>query len=105
VPAIRPLLVARRGELSVFEIDVLRLVNDLPALIYVPVWAVMQLGNASSGGRWAAVQATTGTGRRGTAEAPVLLRLGWAPISATPVPQTGRPSVTDTIDAMESPWE
>jgi undecaprenyl-diphosphatase len=38
-------LVARRGELSVFEIDVFRLVNDLPALIYVPVWAVMQLGN------------------------------------------------------------
>ena len=38
-------LVARRGELSVFEVDVFRLVNDLPALIYVPVWTVMQLGN------------------------------------------------------------
>ena len=38
-------LVARRGQLSVFETDVFRLVNDLPALIYVPVWTVMQLGN------------------------------------------------------------
>jgi undecaprenyl-diphosphatase len=38
-------LVARRGELSVFETDVFRLMNDLPALIYVPVWIVMQLGN------------------------------------------------------------
>lgn len=38
-------LVARRGELSVFEVDVFRLFNDLPALIYVPVWLVMQLGN------------------------------------------------------------
>ena len=38
-------LVARRGELSIFETDVFRLVNDLPALIYVPVWVVMQLGN------------------------------------------------------------
>jgi undecaprenyl-diphosphatase len=38
-------LVARRGELSVFEVDVFRLFNDLPALIYLPVWVVMQLGN------------------------------------------------------------
>ena len=41
-------LVARRGELSVFEVDVFRLVNDLPALIYVPVWLVMQLGNGAT---------------------------------------------------------
>ncbi|SOC46205.1 undecaprenyl-diphosphatase [Blastococcus aggregatus] len=38
-------LVARRGQLSIFETDVFRLINDLPALIYVPVWTVMQLGN------------------------------------------------------------
>ena len=38
-------LVARRGELTIFEVDVFRLVNDLPALLYVPVWLVMQLGN------------------------------------------------------------
>ncbi|MGY1708591.1 phosphatase PAP2 family protein [Geodermatophilus sp. SYSU D00758] len=38
-------LVARRGELSVFETDVFRLANDLPPLIYRPVWAVMQFGN------------------------------------------------------------
>jgi nitroreductase len=34
----------------------------------------------------------------------VLLRLGWAPVSATPVPETGRRPVDETIDAMESPW-
>jgi hypothetical protein len=42
---------------------------------------------------------------RGTAEPQVLLRLGWAPMSATPVPQTGRRPVTDTIDAMDLPWD
>jgi hypothetical protein len=34
----------------------------------------------------------------------ILLRLGWAPISATPVPRTGRRPVDDTIDAMDRPW-
>ncbi|WP_409332755.1 Acg family FMN-binding oxidoreductase [Trujillonella humicola] len=32
----------------------------------------------------------------------VLLRLGWAPISATPVPATGRRPVDDTIDAFDT---
>ena len=41
----------------------------------------------------------------GAAEPQVLLRLGWAPMSATPVPQTGRRPVTDTIDAMDLPWD
>jgi nitroreductase len=41
----------------------------------------------------------------GAAEPQVLLRLGWAPISATPVPQTGRRPVTDTFDAMDLPWD
>ena len=41
----------------------------------------------------------------GGAEPQVLLRLGWAPMSATPVPQTGRRPVTDTIDAMDLPWD
>ena len=35
---------------------------------------------------------------RGTAAPQVLLRVGWAPISATPVPATGRRPVADTID-------
>ena len=39
------------------------------------------------------------------AEPQVLLRLGWAPISATPVPQTGRRPLADTIDAIDLPWE
>ncbi|MGY2002677.1 hypothetical protein [Blastococcus sp. SYSU DS1024] len=34
----------------------------------------------------------------------VLVRLGWAPISATPVPPTGRRPVDDTIDRLEAPW-
>jgi nitroreductase len=40
----------------------------------------------------------------GAAEPQILLRLGWAPISATPVPRTGRRPVDQTIDAMESRW-
>ena len=40
----------------------------------------------------------------GAAEPQILLRLGWAPISATPVPQTGRRPVDDSIDAMDHPW-
>ena len=38
-------LIAQRGQLSVFERDVFRLVNDLPAIFFPVVWAVMQLGN------------------------------------------------------------
>lgn len=38
-------LIARRGELSVFERDVFRIVNDLPPIAHPIVWAVMQLGN------------------------------------------------------------
>lgn len=38
-----------------------------------------------------------------TAAPQVLLRLGWAPISATPVPPTGRQPVADTIDAFDAP--
>ena len=41
----------------------------------------------------------------GAAEPQVLVRVGWAPMSSTPVPQTGRRPVTDTIDAMDLPWD
>lgn len=34
----------------------------------------------------------------------VLLRLGWAPVSATPVPPTGRRPVDETIDSFDAPW-
>jgi hypothetical protein len=37
----------------------------------------------------------------GTREPQVLLRLGWAPMSTIPVPQTGRRPLADTIDALE----
>ncbi len=38
------------------------------------------------------------------AEPQVLVRLGWAPVSAEPVPRTGRRPVAETIDAFDSPW-
>ena len=41
----------------------------------------------------------------GSAEPQVLLRLGWAPMSATPVPPTGRRPVTDTIEDLDVPWD
>src|SRR5687767_332808 len=39
-------LLARRGELSPFELNLFRLLNDLPGIVYPLVWLVMQLGNA-----------------------------------------------------------
>jgi membrane-associated phospholipid phosphatase/uncharacterized membrane protein YbhN (UPF0104 family) len=41
-------LLAQRGELSTFERDVFRLVNDLPGIVAPAVWVVMQLGNVVS---------------------------------------------------------
>jgi glycosyltransferase 2 family protein len=38
-------LIAQRGQLSVFERDVFRIVNDLPQIVFPVVWVVMQLGN------------------------------------------------------------
>jgi undecaprenyl-diphosphatase len=38
-------LIAQQGQLSTFERDVFRIVNDLPPIIYPIVWLVMQLGN------------------------------------------------------------
>jgi hypothetical protein len=38
------------------------------------------------------------------AEPQVLVRLGWAPPSASPVPATGRRPVAETVDAFESAW-
>ena len=37
----------------------------------------------------------------GAAEPQVLLRLGWAPMSTTPVPQTGRRALADTLDRLD----
>jgi hypothetical protein len=39
----------------------------------------------------------------GAVEPHILLRLGWAPMSATPMPQTGRRPLADTIDATDLP--
>ena len=38
------------------------------------------------------------------AEPQLLLRLGWAPVSAVPVPITGRRPVDETIDELDQPW-
>ena len=40
----------------------------------------------------------------GKSEPQLLLRFGWAPISATPVPPTGRRPVDETIDELDQPW-
>jgi hypothetical protein len=39
----------------------------------------------------------------GTAAPQVLLRLGWAPVSSTPVPPTGRRPVEDTVADLDAP--
>jgi hypothetical protein len=38
------------------------------------------------------------------AEPQLLLRIGWAPVSAVPVPATGRRPVDDTIEDLDQPW-
>src|SRR5690349_10706698 len=38
-------LLAQQGQLSAFERDLFRLVNDLPGFFFPVVWAIMQLGN------------------------------------------------------------
>jgi hypothetical protein len=38
------------------------------------------------------------------AEPQVLIRLGWAPVSASPVPATGRRPVDETVDAFDAAW-
>ena len=41
---------------------------------------------------------------RAAAEPQIVLRLGWAPISAEPVPPTGRRPVDETIEELARPW-
>ena len=41
---------------------------------------------------------------RGAAEPQIVLRLGWAPISAEPLPPTGRSPVDETIEELARPW-
>ena len=53
-------LIAQRGQLSVFERDVFRIVNDLPEIVFPIVWAVMQLGNVIAVPVLAGVAALTG---------------------------------------------
>ena len=53
-------LIAQRGELPVFERDLFRIVNDLPAIVFPIVWVVMQLGNVLAVPVVAGVAARTG---------------------------------------------
>lgn len=53
-------LIAQRGELSIFERDLFRIVNDLPGIVFPVVWAVMQLGNVVAVPVVAGVAALTG---------------------------------------------
>src|SRR4051794_30212749 len=52
-------LIAQRGELSVFERDLFRIVNDLPGIFFPVVWPVMQLGNVIAVPVVAAIAALT----------------------------------------------
>ena len=52
-------LVAQQGQLSLFERDVFRLVNDLSAIAMPVAWTVMQLGNVVAVPTLAAVAALT----------------------------------------------
>jgi undecaprenyl-diphosphatase len=38
-------LIAQRGEISLFERDLFRILNDLPPVVFPAVWVAMQLGN------------------------------------------------------------
>src|SRR4051794_18227632 len=53
-------LMAQRGQLSVVERDLFRIVNDLPETFFPIVWAVMQLGNVLAVPAIAAIAALTG---------------------------------------------
>jgi glycosyltransferase 2 family protein len=52
-------LLAQRGELSGFELNLFRLINELPAIVYPVVWVVMQLGNVVAVPAVAALAALT----------------------------------------------
>lgn len=41
---------------------------------------------------------------RGAAEPQIVLRIGWAPIAADPLPPTGRRPVDETIEDLAGPW-
>jgi undecaprenyl-diphosphatase len=53
-------LIAQRGQLPVLEHDLFRIVNDLPAIVFPVVWAVMQLGNVVAVPVVAGIAALTG---------------------------------------------
>jgi membrane-associated phospholipid phosphatase/uncharacterized membrane protein YbhN (UPF0104 family) len=57
------LLLVQQGQLSTFELDVFRLFNQLPGLLFPVVWAVMQLGNVVAVPVLAGVAAVTGRWR------------------------------------------
>ena len=40
----------------------------------------------------------------GELEPQIVLRVGWAPMSAAPLPSTGRRPVDETIDELDRPW-
>ncbi|WP_448628144.1 phosphatase PAP2 family protein [Geodermatophilus sp. URMC 64] len=52
-------LLAQQGQLSTFERDLFRIVNDLPGFAFPVVWAVMQLGNVLAVPTMAALAAVT----------------------------------------------
>jgi glycosyltransferase 2 family protein len=52
-------LIAQQGQVSDFERDLFRIVNDLPPIVYPVVWLVMQLGNVVGVGVVSVIAAAT----------------------------------------------
>src|SRR3954447_12543862 len=80
-------LVAQRGQISLLERDLFRLVNDLPPLIEPVVWVVMQLGNVLAVPVLAAVAALT---RRYRLARDLLISGGLAYLVADEVKRVGQ---------------
>src|SRR5262249_61730035 len=88
-------MAARRGRIGACEARTFRAVNDLPDSLYVPTWAVMQLGTlgaapAAAGAAWLAGEGELAVrllaGGTGTwALSKLVKRLGQSPRPAVPL--------------------
>jgi hypothetical protein len=83
-------------------VDQLRAGEALSAVLLAATHVGLSTDPISQPLEVAATRAQLRTSVLGNAAEPqVLLRLGWAPMSATPVPPTGRRSVADTLEPLD----
>jgi len=84
-------------------VDQLRAGEALSAVLLAATRVGLSTDPISQPFEVAATRAQVRTSVLGDAAEPqVLLRLGWAPMSATPVPPTGRRSVADTLEPLDA---